>query len=299
MRACRQIAWMVVGAALILRPESLVLAQSPVDQSSLAEVARPADSMLMSVGIDQRLGEQVPLDLEFRDEEGQTVRLADLMQGRPVVLSLVYYQCPMLCGEVLNGLLKSSQAVPFVIGKDYDVLTVSFDPRETPQLAAHKKAAFVKRYRRPGAEQGWHFLVGDQTPIERLAASVGFRYQFDKASNQFAHGAGIVVLTPEGKVSRYFYGIDYPPTSLRLALVESAAHKIGSPVDQFLLLCFHYDPLTGRYGLAISRLLTWSGIATLLVLGTFLALMIRRERRMPRLMPLAPRPVGEDSFRSF
>ncbi len=144
----------------------------------------------------------------------------------------------------------------------YDVLTVSFRSRkETPELArwGHKKAAFVKRYRRPGAEQGWHFLVGDKQPIEQLAASVGFRYQYDERSNQYAHGAGIVVLTPEGQVSRYFYGIDYPPTSLRLALVESAAGKIGSPVDQFLLLCFHYDPATGRYGLAIARLLTWSG----------------------------------------
>ena len=297
MRSCRLMVWSVWCAVMLTRLESAVLAQAPVDQSSLAQPAGPIDSMLASVGIDQRLGEQVPLDLEFRDEAGETVRLADLMHGRPVVLSLVYYQCPMLCGEVLNGLLKSSQAVPFVIGKDYDVLTVSFDPRETPELAAHKKAAFVKRYRRPGAEQGWHFLVGDAVPIERLAASVGFRYRFDEASNQFAHGAGIVVLTPEGQMSRYFYGIDYPPTNLRLALVESAAGKIGSPVDQFLLLCFHYDPATGRYGLAISRLLKSSGVATLLVLGTFLALMIRRERRMPRLMPLAPRPASEDAFR--
>ena len=155
----------------------------------------------------------------------------------------------------------------------------------------------MKRYRRPGAEEGWHFLVGDAPAIERLAESVGFRYRYDEASNQFAHGAGIVVLTPEGQVSRYFYGIDYPPASLRLALVESAAGKIGSPVDQFLLLCFHYDPATGRYGLAIARLLKWSGCATLLVLGTYLLLMIRRERRMPRLMPLAPQQAAEDAFR--
>jgi len=296
MRFCRSIVWLVFVALLVSRLESSAGAQSPVDQTSLAEVAGPIDSMLKNVGIDQRLGAQVPLELEFRDEEGQTVRLADLMHGRPVVLSLVYYRCPMLCGEVLNGLLKSSQAVQFVIGKDYDVLTVSFDPQETPALAKDKKAAFVKRYRRPGAEQGWHFLVGDPTPIEQLAASVGFRYRYDEASNQFAHGAGIVVLTPDGKVSRYFYGIDYPPTSLRLALVESAAGKIGSPVDQFLLLCFHYDPATGRYGLAIARLLKISGCATLLVLGTFLLVMFRRERRMPRLMPLAPRPAAEDLF---
>jgi protein SCO1/2 len=296
MRVCRSIVWLVFVALLVSRLEPSARAQSPVDQTSLAEVAGPIDSMLKNVGIDQRLGAQVPLELEFRDEEGQTVRLADLMHGRPVVLSLVYYRCPMLCGEVLNGLLKSSQAVQFVIGKDYDVLTVSFDPQETPALAKDKKAAFVKRYRRPGAEQGWHFLVGDQRPIEQLAASVGFRYRYDEPSNQFAHGAGIVVLTPDGKVSRYFYGIDYPPTSLRLALVESAAGKIGSPVDQFLLLCFHYDPATGRYGLAIARLLKISGCATLLVLGTFLLVMFRRERRMPRLMPLAPRPAAEDLF---
>jgi protein SCO1/2 len=295
MKSCRSILW-VFFCALLLALESAAPAQSPVDQTSLAQVAGPIDSMLNSVGIDQRLGAQVPLDLEFRDEQGQTVRLADLMHGRPVVLSLVYYRCPMLCGEVLNGLLKSSQAVPFVIGQDYDVLTVSFDPQETPALARDKKAAFVKRYRRPGAEQGWHFLVGDQAPIEQLAASVGFRYRYDEPSNQFAHGAGIVVLTPEGQVSRYFYGIDYPPTNLRLALVESAAGKIGSPVDQFLLLCFHYDPATGRYGLAIARLLKWSGCATLLVLGTYLLLMYRRERRMPRLVPLAPQQAAEDLF---
>jgi protein SCO1 len=297
VKSYRLILCLVSCVALLARFASSALAQSPVDQTALAQAAGPIDSMLNDVGIDQRLGEQVPLDLEFRDEGGQTVRLADLMHGRPVVLSLVYYRCPMLCGEVLNGLLKSSQAVPFVIGKDYDVLTVSFDPQETPELAVQKKAAFVKRYRRPGAEQGWHFLVGDAPSIERLAASVGFRYRFDAASNQFAHGAGIVVLTPEGQVSRYFYGIDYPPTNLRLALVESAAGKIGSPVDQFLLLCFHYDPATGRYGLAISRLLKLSGCATLLVLGTFLVVMIRRERRMARLMPLAPQAVIDDSFR--
>ncbi len=297
MKSCRSVFCLISCVALLARFASSAFAQSPVDQTALAQAAGPIDSMLNDVGIDQRLGEQVPLDLEFRDEGGQTVRLADLMHGRPVVLSLVYYRCPMLCGEVLNGLLKSSQAVPFVIGKDYDVLTVSFDPQETPELAVQKKAAFVKRYRRPGAEQGWHFLVGDAPSIERLAASVGFRYRFDAASNQFAHGAGIVVLTPEGQVSRYFYGIDYPPTNLRMALVESAAGKIGSPVDQFLLLCFHYDPATGRYGLAISRLLKLSGCVTLLVLGTFLVVMIRRERRMARLMPLAPEAVVEDLFR--
>jgi protein SCO1/2 len=289
--------WCVISAVLLLWLGGSASAQSPVDQTSLAQAAGPIDSMLNDVGIDQRLGAQVPLDLEFRDERGETVRLADLMHGRPVVLSLVYYRCPMLCGEVLNGLLKSSQALQFVIGHDYDMLTVSFDPQETPELARDKKAAFVKRYRRPGAEEGWHFLVGDAPSIERLAASVGFRYRYDERSNQYAHGAGVVVLTPDGQVSRYFYGIDYPPTSLRLALVESAAGKIGSPVDQFLLLCFHYDPATGRYGLAIARLLKWCGCATLLVLGTFLLVMYRRERRMPRLMPLGPQQAAEDAFR--
>lgn len=297
MRLWPLILRLVFCAGLLAQVESSAVAQSPVDQTSQAQAAGPVDRMLDGVGIDQRLGAQVPLDLEFRDETGKTIRLADLMRGRPVVLSLVYYRCPMLCGEVLNGLLKSSQAVPFVIGNEYDMFTVSFDPQETSALAAEKKSVFVKRYRRPGAEQGWHFLVGDAPSIESLATSVGFRYRYDDSSNQFAHGAGIVVLTPEGKVSRYFYGIEYPPNDLRLALVESAAGKIGSPVDQFLLLCFHYDPATGRYGLAIARLLTWSGGATLLALGTFLVVMFRRERRMPRLMPLAPQPVEGDSFR--
>ncbi len=255
-----------------------------------AQTPGPMGSILKNVGIDQRLGAEVPLDAEFRDEKGNTIRLGDLLRGKPVVLALVYYRCPMLCGEVLNGLLKTSQAVPYVIGQDYDVWTVSFDPEETPELAAQKKSAFVKKYRRPGAEEGWHFLVGDAAPIEQLAEAVGFRYRYDEASKQYAHGAGIVVLTPDGHVSRYFYGIEYPPTDMRLALVESGQGKVGSPVDQFLLLCFHYDPATGRYGLAISRLIKASGILTLVSLGTFWFFMIRRERRMPRLTPLMPEP---------
>jgi protein SCO1 len=259
------------------------------------QAAAPIGGWLKDVGIEQRLGAEVPLDLEFRDEQGKTIRLRDLLHGKPVVLSLVYYRCPLLCGEVLNGFLKTSQAVPYVIGQDYDVWTVSFDPEETPELAAQKKAAFVGKYRRPGAEQGWHFLVGDAEPITQLAESVGFHYRYDEPSKQFAHGAGIVVLTPDGHVSRYFYGIEYPPTDLRLALVESGQGKVGSRVDQFLLLCFHYDPTTGRYGLAISRLIKASGLLTLLALGTFWFFMIRRERRMPRLTQLGAEPGGLQS----
>jgi protein SCO1/2 len=255
--------------------------------------AQSPSSILPQVRLDQNLDAQLPLDLEFRDEAGKSVRLGDYFSTRPVVLTLVYYRCPMLCNEVLSGLLKTSQAVPFVIGHEYDVLTISIDPSETSELAAQKKESYVRKYRRAGADAGWHFLVGDQESIDRVTKAVGFRYRYDPASGQFAHAAGIVVLTPAGRLSRYFYGIDYPPGDLRLALVESSAGKIGSPVDQILLLCFHYDPATGKYGLIIARAIQLAGLATLLVLGTFLTVMFRRERRLSRLVRQAGAPAGE------
>ena len=212
------------------------------------------------------------------------MRLGDFFGERPVILTLVYYRCPLLCNQVLNGLLKSSQGIPLVIGQDYDVVTVSFDERESPELAAEKKAGYVAKYRRAGAASGWHFLTGRKASIAALTAAVGFSYRYDEASDQFAHASGILVLTPGGRISRYFYGIDYLPRDLRLGLVESAAGRIGSPVDRILLLCYHYDPLTGRYGLAIARLLRFGGLATLAALGSFLFVQFRRERRLTRLV---------------
>ena len=275
-------------------PSGALLLLTAFVASAAAEPPGQAPGILRGVGIDQRLGDSVPLDLEFRNEAGGRVRLGDYFGSRPVVLTLVYYRCPLLCNQVLNGVLKSSQAIPLAIGKDYDVVTVSFDDRESSALAGEKKAGYVAKYRRDGAAEGWHFLTGDKASIEVLTAAVGFSYRYDADSDQFAHASGIMVLTPEGRLSRYFYGIDYSPQDLRLGLVESASNHIGSPVDRILLLCYHYDPLTGRYGLAIARLLRVAGVATLAGLGTFLVVMIRRERRLVRLtappaaLPAAP-----------
>ena len=243
----------------------------------------PTAGVLREVGLEQHLDALLPLDATFRDEAGQEVKLGQFFNGKPVVLALVYYRCPMLCTQVLTGFLRSSQAIPLEIGRDYEVVTVSFDPEETPELAAAKKASYVKAYRRPGAATGWHFLTGDKASIQRLTETVGFRYHYDVRSGQFAHASGIVMATPEGRLSRYLYGIEYAPADLRLGLVESSAGRIGSPVDQVLLLCYHYDPLTGKYGLAISGLLKAAGTLTVLLMGAYLVSMYRREWRRPRL----------------
>jgi protein SCO1/2 len=244
-----------------------------------AQIQSPEKTLISQVGIDQKLDVTVPMELAFRDERGNVVRLGDYFSQKPVVLTLGYYRCPMLCNQVLNGLLKSSQAIPLTMGKDYHAISVSIDPRETPDMAAAKKQQYVARYRRPGADSGWHFLTGGQSQIDQLASTVGYRYQYDERTDQFAHGSAIMVLTPDGRVSRYLYGIEYHPTDLRLALVESSEGKIGSPVDQFLLLCYHYDPATGKYGLLIHRVLKIAGTATMLLLGGFLIRMYRHERR--------------------
>jgi protein SCO1/2 len=239
----------------------------------------PNRKLVDDIGLDQHLNTQIPLDLSFTDEHGQRVRLRDYCTDKPVILNCVYFRCPMLCTQVLNGVLKSTNAMSLQMGKDYTVVSISIDPRETTEMAAAKKETYVKSYRRPGAEEGWHFLTGDQASIDALTKAVGFRYKYDPTSDQFMHASGILVLTPEGKISRYYYGIDYPPRDLRLGLVESSERRIGSPVDQVLLLCFHYDPQTGRYGLAIARVIRVAGIATLVIMGTFLTRMYFLERR--------------------
>ncbi|GBC83575.1 hypothetical protein HRbin10_02725 [bacterium HR10] len=240
--------------------------------------------ILQRVGIDQKLNAQVPLDLVFRDESGRAVALREYFGERPVILSLVYYECPMLCTLILNGLLRSLRALSFTAGREFIVLTVSFDPREGPELAAAKKRAYVRSYGRSEAERGWHFLTGEETAIRRLTEAVGFRYAFDAETGQFAHASGIMVLTPQGRVARYFYGIEYAPRDLRLGLVEAAQGKIGSPVDQLLLYCYHYDPKTGRYSMLIMNVLRLAGAATVLALGSFMLVMFRRERRKKRAL---------------
>jgi protein SCO1/2 len=232
-----------------------------------------------NVGLDQRLNEQVPLDLSLRDETGKLVQLRDYFGERPVILALVYYDCPMLCTLVLNGLLRSLRTLSFTVGNEFNVVTVSFNPRETPTLAAAKKETYLQGYARPGAEAGWHFLTGEEDAIQQLTRAVGFRYVYDPTANQYAHASGIIVLTPQGKIARYFYGIEYAPRDLRFGLVEASANTIGSPVDQVLLLCYHYDPATGKYGVLITNVIRLAGIATVLGLGSFMVVMFRRDRR--------------------
>ena len=241
-----------------------------------AEETRPA--LLNDVGIDQRLNEQVPLDLMFRDETGAPVQLGTYFGSKPVILSLAYYECPMLCTLVLNGLASALKVLTFDAGKEFEVVTVSFNPEDTPALAAAKKQNYIKEYGRPGAAAGWHFLTGDAAAIERLTRAVGFRYAAVPDQKQFAHAAGIMVLTPQGKLARYFYGVEFSPRDLRLGLVEAAQNKIGSPVDQLLLFCFHYDPATGKYGPIAMGSVRLGGALTVLALATFLTVMLRRER---------------------
>lgn len=250
------------------------------DTQASADLVAP--KVWQDVKIDQNLGLQVPGDLVFRDERGQSVRLDQYYGRKPIILTVVYYECPMLCTQVLTGLLHSIQSIRLQLGQDYEIVTVSFDPKEGPELAAKKKQGYAKRYLRDGAAEGWHFLTGSQESIDRLTKTIGFNYKYDEVSQQYAHASGIMMLTPEGKLSRYFYGIQYPPRDVELGLVESSNNKIGSPVHQFLLLCFHYDPLTGKYGLAISRMLTAGGLLTVLSLGIFISRSLWLERRARR-----------------
>ncbi|HEY6273413.1 MAG TPA: SCO family protein [Terriglobales bacterium] len=230
---------------------------------------------LQNVGIEQHLDGQVPLDLIFRDETGKTVKLGDYFGRKPIILDLAYYNCTMLCGEVLAGLTGAMKMVSFNLGNEYDVITVSFNPNETPELAAAKKKDYVHRYGRPGAERGWHFLTGQPDAINALTRAVGFQYQYDAKTDQYAHATAIMVLTPQGKISRYFYGVDFPPKDLRLGLVEASQEKIGSAVDTVLLYCYHYDPATGKYGAVIANILRLGAGLTILILGIMLLILFR------------------------
>ena len=219
---------------------------------------------LQKVGIEQRLGAQLPLDAKFADENGQEVELRKFFGKKPVVLALVYYECPMLCNEVLNGFGAALKGITFEPGKEFDVIAVSFDPNEKPELARAKKENYLARYKRTDSAAGWHFLTGSPESIKQITEAVGFGYQWDEKTKQFAHAGGIYVATPEGKLSHYFYGIEYAPKEIRLGLVEAAGNKIGNPVDQLMLYCYHYDPATGTYGLVIMRALRLAGVVTLI-----------------------------------
>ena len=219
--------------------------------------------LLKEVGVDQKLDAQVPLNLAFRDEHGNPVELGQFFGSKPVILTLVYYNCPMLCTQVLNGLDRSLQLIPMEIGKDFSVVTVSIDPTDRPVIAEAKQAMYAGMYRRPGAQYGWHFLTGEEPEIKQLADAVGFRYAYDSDSKQYAHASAIMLLTPDGKISRYFYGVDFPPKDLRMGLVEASQGKIGNAVDAVLLYCYHYDPETGKYGAMVANILRLAAAATI------------------------------------
>jgi protein SCO1/2 len=247
--------------------------------AGLAGAQEGLPAALKDVGIDQRLNERVPLDLEFKDEAGKTVELRQYFGRKPVVLSLVYYECPMLCTMVLNGMLRSLRALKLDAGRDFEILTVSFNPKETPALAAAKKQTYLERYGRPAAAEGWHFLTGDEDNILKLTEAVGFRYKYDAERDQYVHASGIMVVTPDGRLARYLYGIEYSARDLRLSLVEASAGRIGSPVDKILLYCFHYDPSTGKYSLLIMNVIRAAGTVTVLAIVAFWFVMFRLDRR--------------------
>ena len=242
---------------------------------------------LKAVGIEQKLGSQLPLDTELKDEDGKAVKLGNYFNtGRPVILALVYYECPMLCNQVLNGLTGSLKGMSFDAGKEFDVVAISFDARENdkPDLAKNKKASYVERYNRPGSEKGWHFLSGTQESIDKVTSAAGFSYKWDEKSNQFAHAAAVMILTPDGKMSRYFYGIDYSPKDLKFGIMESAQDKIGNTAEQLLLYCYHYDPASGKYGLAILNVIRLGGVLTVLGMGVMGFVFWRKNKKKELLL---------------
>jgi len=265
-------------AAVVLLLTSPALAQSVFYQGPAAPANNTKVPILVHVGIDQKLNQSIPLNLTFRDENGNAVPLSAFFGNRPVILTLVYYQCPMLCTQVLNGLVGGLLPVKLDVGKDFEIVTVSIDPTETPQMARAKKDVYLKRYGRPGATQGWHFLTGDQADISALATAVGYRYAYDPKIKQYAHPSAIMVLTPEGRIAQYYYGIEYTPKDLRLGLVESSKGHIGTVVDQALLFCYHYDPATGKYGAAVTNILRLAGILTVLIMGALILTALRKDR---------------------
>ena len=265
----------------LLLSVTLLAAQPLPAQNLLRPPTNPPSSVrpaeLKDVGIDQKLNGRLPLELLFRDETGREIRLGELFGARPVIVTPVYYGCPMLCTQILNGLVSGLKPLSFNAGEQFDVVAVSFDPSETAELALKKKEAYLGRYGRAGSERGFHFLTGDETSIKILTNALGFRYTYDPKTKQFAHASGVMITTADGRISRYLYGVDYAPRDLRLSLVEAAEGKIGSPVDELLLFCYHYDPATGRYGTIAINFLRLAAAATVLALATLLTVFLRRE----------------------
>ncbi len=254
---------------------SLLLLAAPLVSG---QAQNPPTGPLASVAIEQKIGSPLPLDAVFRDESGRLVPLRTFFAGRPVVLAFVYYRCPMLCSYVLEGTRQALRGMSLAAGKDFDLVAVSIDPADTAAGARVKKDDFVREYGRAGAETGVHFLTGEEGSIRRVAAAAGFRYVKDPETGEFAHAAGLFVVTPEGRVAKYFFGVEYAPRDLRLAIVEASSGRLGTPVDRFLLYCSHYDPATGRYTLAVLKVVRLAGIATVLLIGAMFLVFLRRER---------------------
>jgi protein SCO1 len=280
-----------IAKALMSTAGLMILAQSVFGQYRPPKLGaeRPANeppAILKEVGIDQKLGNKLPLTAKFRDENGKEVQLADYMGDKPVILSLVYYGCPMLCGQILNGLTRSLRALEMTPGKDFKVVTISFDPREKPNLALEKKTNYLKEYRNPSAQENWHWLTGDEADIKAVTEAVGFRYTWDEKFQQFAHGSAIMLITPDGTVSRYFYGIEYSPKDMRLGLTEASGGKVGGLAEMLLLYCFHYDPTQGKYTMLTLRMIQVGGILVLTLLGSFMFVMVRRDIKLNRLRKL-------------
>jgi protein SCO1/2 len=264
-------------AALAISTASVAYAQTPGMLVEPGDPTAAKPGILSKIAIEQRIGHQVPADIPFVDETGRQVTLGDYFGTRPVVLALVYYECPMLCTQVLNGLVSALGVLNFEAGREFDVVAVSFNPKEGPGLASQKKAAYIERYGRPQAAGGWHFLTGSQASITRLTEAVGFKYEYDPKIGQFAHGAAIEILTPKGTIAKYFYGIEYSPRDLRLGVIEAADDHLGTIVDDVLLFCYHYDPSTGKYGADILALVRTGAIATVLAFAVFLTVSLRRD----------------------
>jgi protein SCO1 len=264
---------------------AVLFSASGVAQMNNGVMSPPANTrppLLENVGIEQRLDAQVPSDLTFLDETGSAVKLGDYFGRKPLILNLVYFNCTMLCGEALAGLSSAMRLVKFDVGNEFEVVTVSFDPRETPEMAAAKKKDYVRRYGRANAATGWHFLTGQAESVNALTKAVGFQYQYDEKTNQFAHATAIMVLTPQGRISRYFYGVDFPPKDLRMGLVEASQGKIGNAVDAVLLYCYHYNPESGKYGAMVGNILRLAAGVTILLLGSLLFILWRLDRSVTR-----------------
>jgi len=269
---------------LVVLAATMAVAQPP--STFMRDASKPASQVtpddLKNIGIDQRLDQQLPLGLQFKDEAGKTVRLGDFFKsGRPVILNLVYYTCPMLCGEELAGLSSALAVLKFTPGNEYEVVTVSINPDDTPEIASAKKKIYIdrmnERLEKKTDGSGWHFLTGQPAEIQQLADAVGFHYKRDERTGQFIHSAAIMLVTPQGKLAQYYYGVEFSPKDLRLGMIEASRNKIGNLVDQITLYCYHYDPTSGRYGAVVTNILRLGGTATLLVLGGFLIAMYRRE----------------------